>query len=339
MKAIKIFLICFFIILAGIGAWIGYEYHRFVRLPAGSGDTPVIVEIPADETFNAMARRLKAAGVISNVFRFKALARFKDADKRLRAGEYRLTTAMTPLQVLDALVNGDVVLHRLTVPEGFTIREIAQELGRTGLADGGAFVALGMNARLAAEFNLPGRTLEGYLFPDTYFFPKGVAPRAIINQMVRRFKEQFPDAWRQRAQQLKMSVHEVVTLASIIEKETGDSAERPVIASVFHNRLKKRMRLESDPTVIYGLEDFDGNITRRHLSMPTPYNTYVIKRLPPGPIANPGRLAIQAALYPAETGYLFFVSKKDGTHYFSKTMKEHNQAIRKYQLRRRKSES
>ena len=130
------------------------------------------------------------------------------------------------------------------------------------------------------------------------------------------------------------TVHEIVTLASIIEKETGEASERPVISSVFHNRLEKGMRLESDPTVIYGIEDFDGNITRKDLRTPTPYNTYVIKGLPPGPIANPGKMSLQAALYPADTEYIFFVSKKDSTHKFSKTLKEHNRAVRKYQLNR-----
>jgi UPF0755 protein len=157
--------------------------------------------------------------------------------------------------------------------------------------------------------------------------------------MTRRFREAFSDAWRARAHALGMSVHEVVTLASIIEKETGDPAERPLIASVFHNRLERGMRLETDPTVIYGIEDFDGNLTRKHLRTPTPYNTYLNKGLPPGPIASPGKAALEAALYPAESGYLFFVSRKDGTHQFSSTLKEHREAVRKYQLRRSRKSS
>jgi UPF0755 protein len=186
------------------------------------------------------------------------------------------------------------------------------------------------------KLNVPADSFEGYLFPDTYFFPRGVLAKDIITTMVNRFWTQFGVDWKERADELGLSVHEVITLASIIEKETGVSSERPIISSVFHNRLKKRMRLESDPTVIYGISDFDGNITRKHLDTHTPYNTYRIRGLPPGPIANPGAAAIESALFPAETDYLFFVSKKDRTHKFSTTILEHNRAVRKYQLRRKK---
>jgi len=336
LKALKIIAVCLLVFLAGAAAWLWYEYHRFADQPADADGVPVTMDIMAKASFNAVAGQLKDAGVITNPLRFKILARIKGLDKRLKAGEYELSPAMTPLEVLDTLVNGKVVLHRLIVPEGFTILEIAAELQRIGLADAGDFIALATDSHLAAQFNIPAATLEGYLFPDTYFFPKGVSPRTIIARMVSRFHEQFSKQWYARAQQLDLTVHEVVTLASIIEKETGDGAERPIISSVFHNRLKKHMRLESDPTVIYGIEDFDGNITRRDLTTRTPYNTYIIRGLPPGPIANPGKLAIEAALYPAKTDYIYFVSKKDGTHYFSTTIAEHNQAVRRYQLYRRK---
>ena len=157
--------------------------------------------------------------------------------------------------------------------------------------------------------------------------------------MTQRFRESISDTWRTRADGLGLTLHQVVTLASIIEKETGDPAERPLIASVFHNRMQKGMRLETDPTVIYGIKDFDGNLTRKHLRTPTPYNTYVIKGLPPGPIASPGHAALEAALYPAETDYLFFVSRKDRTHQFSSNLKDHQKAVRKYQLRRKPKSS
>jgi UPF0755 protein len=157
--------------------------------------------------------------------------------------------------------------------------------------------------------------------------------------MVQRFRETISDRWRARADELGLTLHEIVTLASIIEKETGVPEERPLIASVFHNRLRKGMRLETDPTVIYGIEDFDGNLTRKHLRTPTPYNTYLIKGLPPGPIASPGRASLEAALYPADTDYLFFVARKDRTHQFSSTLEEHQKAVRKYQLRRRRKSS
>ena len=158
----------------------------------------------------------------------------------------------------------------------------------------------------------------------------------IISAMVNRFWSVFTTEWKVRAKDLGFTVHQIVTLASIIEKETGAAFERPIISSVFHNRLKKKMRLESDPTVIYGIKNFDGNLTRKHLSTHTPYNTYKIKGLPAGPIANPGRASLEAALYPERSVFIYFVSKKDNTHYFSTNLKEHNQAVRKYQLRRKK---
>jgi len=182
---------------------------------------------------------------------------------------------------------------------------------------------------------LGAETLEGYLFPDTYFFPKDVTVEKIISTMVLRFWSIFSPAWKERAKHYGLTVHQVVTLASIIEKETGAAFERPLISSVFHNRLRKKMRLESDPTVIYGIKNFDGNLTRKHLKTRTPYNTYAIRGLPVGPIANPGRASLEAALFPEKTSFIYFVSKKDTTHHFSTNLKEHNRAVRKYQLGRK----
>jgi len=183
---------------------------------------------------------------------------------------------------------------------------------------------------------LAGMTFEGYLFPDTYFFPRDVTIEGIISTMVKRFWSVFVPEWQARAKDLGLSVHQTVTLASIIEKETGAAFERPIISSVFHNRLKKKMRLESDPTVIYGIKNFDGNLTKKHLTTRTPYNTYKIRGLPIGPIANPGSASLEAALYPDDTKYIYFVSRKDRTHQFSMNLKQHNRAVRKYQLGRRK---
>lgn len=318
----------------GIVTWFGIELYRFARLPAGSTDSQEIVTVMPGENFISLADMLKRKGIITDTRKFKLLAIIRRDDKNLKAGEYPLSASMTPGQVLDVLVDGKTFLYRLTVPEGFNIEQIAAVVAETGLGAADDFATLCMDADFTASIGIGAQTLEGYLFPDTYYFPKGVQAETIIGKMVARFKEQFSPAWRQRSEELNMSVHEIVTLASIIEKETGEPSERPVIASVFHNRLKKRMRLESDPTVIYGITDFDGNIKRTHLTTLTPYNTYKIKGLPPGPIANPGRAAIEAALYPAQTDYLFFVSKKDNTHHFSKTIQEHNAAVRKYQLRR-----
>jgi UPF0755 protein len=179
---------------------------------------------------------------------------------------------------------------------------------------------------------IQAESLEGYLFPDTYYFPRNTPIDRIIQTMLDRFNTVFTPAWADRARGIGLSRHQVVTLASIIEKETGAAGERPLIASVFHNRLARGMRLQSDPTVIYGIEDFDGNLTRAHLETPTPYNTYQVAGLPPGPIASPGRAALEAALFPEETDYLYFVARGDGTHQFSTRLDEHNEAVRRYQL-------
>lgn len=334
VKAARRFSLILLMLLAAGAAGVWIDLYRFAHRPAGTDDTPAIIAVAPGETFDHLAATLAQQNIIASERRFRFLARLRGEDKRLKAGEYALVSSMTPVQVLDTLVNNKVMLHRLTIPEGYNLHQIAAEIARLELADAGAFEALAANPAVAAALGHPADTLEGYLYPDTYYFPRGVLPRAIIETMVRRFDAQFPDAWRQQAILLKLSVHQVVTLASIIEKETGAPAERPVIASVFHNRLKKKMRLESDPTVIYGIPEFDGNLTRRHLMTPAPYNTYLIRGLPPGPIANPGRAAMEAALYPAQTDYLFFVSKQDGTHTFSRNYNEHSTAVRKYQLHR-----
>ena len=212
--------------------------------------------------------------------------------------------------------------------------EISQQLEVAGLGTQSAFTTLAHDPNFCTSLGIDSDNLEGYLFPDTYFFEKGMPPETILATMVTRFQKVFVPAWKNRARQRGLSVHQVVTLASIIEKETGTPDERALISSVFHNRLKRNMRLQSDPTVIYGISNFNGNLTRKDLKTPSPYNTYIIKGLPPGPIANPGRLAMEAALFPVNSKFYFFVSKNDTTHHFSATLKEHNRAVGKYQLGR-----
>lgn len=320
------------IILGGASLWL--HLYIFSHRPAGADYTPIIFEIAANDAFDAIAARLKEAGIITGVRRFRLLARIKGDDKRLRAGEYALSTAMSPLNVLEIMVNGEVYLRHLTIPEGYTLKQITAEIGKSGITDPVQFADLAVDSMVIASFGLEGQSLEGYLFPDTYFFPKNTPPNTIIYQMVRRFREQFSPVWQQRMSELDLTLQQVVTLASMIEKETGDAKERPIISSVFHNRLKRKMRLESDPTVIYGLKAFDGNLTRNDLRTPTPYNTYLIDGLPPGPIANPGRASLEAALFPAQTKFLYFVSKNDATHHFSATLQEHRAAVRRYQQQR-----
>ena len=222
----------------------------------------------------------------------------------------------------------------MTIPEGFTSAQIAELLGKKGLVEKGEFLLLTGDQDLVRRYGIAGAGLEGYLYPDTYRFYRGMTALSVVDVMVKRFKE-VTAPFVERAEQLGMAFEDIVALASIVEKETGLAEERPVIASVFLNRLKRGIRLESDPTVIYGLTGFNGNLTRKDLSKPTPYNTYLIPGLPPGPIANPGLDAIKAVLFPAKTNYLYFVSKNDGSHYFSRTLAEHNRAVMIYQKKRR----
>ena len=316
------------------GAFVYYQFTEFRQHPARVDAGQMLFKISPGQSLETIAIRLEKDGIITNQRFFIWLAMLEKADKKLQAGEYLLSGSQSPDALLTTLLSGKVRLYKLTIPEGLTITEIAGRIEKAGYCSRQAFIELCNDPQVVASFHIKGKSLEGFLYPDTYFFPGQTDCRTVAEAMVDRFKTVFTEEWRTRAKALGMNVYEVVTLASIIEKETGDASERPVIASVFHNRLKKKMRLESDPTVIYGIKNFDGNIRRIHLRTVTPYNTYQIKGLPAGPIANPGALAIKAALYPAETDYLFFVSKKDTTHYFSKTIKEHNRAVRKYQLNR-----
>jgi UPF0755 protein len=305
------------LLLAGLCLAGANWFLRFIDTPANPEGGEIILEIRPGDTFRTIAALLEKKGVISSGRLFGLLARYRKVTTRLKAGEYRLSPAMTPAGILDILVQGRVLLHRITVPEGLTFREIAGLAEQAGFSDSRRFMDLCAEGGFLASLGIGQPTLEGYLFPETYFFTRKASPEEIIRAMVARFNTVFTPGWRQRAADLGMDVHQVVTLASIIEKETGDPSERPLIASVFHNRLNRGMRLESDPTVIYGIKDFQGDITRRHLREPTPYNTYLIRGLPPGPIASPGRASLEAALFPADSDYLFFVSRKDTTHAFS----------------------
>ena len=310
------------------------DLYRYAHHPAGDPGARHTINIRQGERFNLVTGDLVRHGIVTHPVKFRALARLGGYDKRIRAGEYLVAAGRTPLQILEQLVEGKVVLHRFTIPEGYTLIQIAQAVAAENLATAQDFIAAATNPTEAEKNRIPAGTFEGYLFPDTYHFPSNITAGEIVSKMVRRFWDVFTPAWQKRAEELGMTVHGIVTLASIIEKETGADHERPLIASEFWNRLKKNMRLESNPTVIYGIEGFDGNLTRKHLRTPTPYNTYINKGLPPGPIANPGAKSLEAALYPADTDYLFFVSRQDGTHQFSATYKAHCRAVRKYQLSR-----
>jgi UPF0755 protein len=327
--------IIFMLIFACLAATAVYvDIYIYAGKSVNTEHVQQVVIVEPGQKFKSLSQILHQKGVISHPVKFRFFSRIKGYDKHIKAGEYVLSSAMTPKKILEILVTGRVRLHRVTIPEGHNLQQIAQAVSQAGLGTQKDFFKAATNADLVRSKGIDAQTFEGYLFPDTYYFTKDATPEKIISSMVKRFWSVFKPEWKNRAKTLGLTIHQVVTLASIIEKETGAAVERPIISSVFHNRLKQGIRLESDPTVIYGIEDFNGNITRRDLEEDTLYNTYRIKGLPPGPIANAGIEAIEAALYPADTRFLYFVSKKDNTHQFSTNLKDHDRAVQKYQLGR-----
>jgi UPF0755 protein len=290
-----------------------------------------IITVPRGTSFRTIANILEKNGVLKDTKGFTFAAAVTGAQKKIKAGEYELSSAMTPMEILENLVEGRTKQYSVTFPEGYNIKQIATALDKANLADREVFIARAKDKVLAASLGIDGAGLEGYLFPDTYRFTKGMDVDEIIVRMVTRFKEVYNSEFRDQARKKGLTAREVVTIASIVEKEAGNVEEMARISAVLQNRLKRGYRLRSDPTVIYGIEDFDGNLTKKHLLALTPYNTYRNFGLPPGPIANPGRAALGATLNPSDEGYLYFVSRNDGTHHFSKTLKEHNRAVDYYQ--------
>lgn len=306
----------------------------FVQTPAETGAESLIVErgTPPGRVIESLHKK----NLISSIPLFKAYLLLKGSAGKIRAGEYSFPPRVTPAEILDLLLKGDFATRRITIPEGWTVREIAEALGKANLVNPDRFLHKCGDLDFIRSLGLPATSLEGYLFPDTYEIYKPKDEEEVLKRLVERFQEIYEGQFEARAREIGMTTEEAVTLASLVEKETGQAEERPVIASVFLNRLKKGMPLATDPAVIYGIPNFSGNLTRQDLNRPGPYNTYLNAGLPPTPIANPGAEAIRAVLYPAETDYLYFVSKNDGTHRFSKTEAEHNAAVRKYQLNRSK---
>lgn len=318
------------LILVTIGAYSVLECRRHWGSPIDPNGRPVIIDIPKGQSFAATTAQLHRFGLIGSPPCFRGMARMAGLDHRVKAGEYSLSAAMSPEAILEKLASGEVVLHSLVIPEGYTMHQIAAVIDRSGISDGKAFLTAATDPAVCARLQVPARTLEGYLFPDTYLFPKNTAAMTIVQTMVQRFRARVTPAMVEQAERLGMSLHQIVILASMIEKETGVDAERRLVSSVFHNRLKRGMRLESDPTAVYGVADLSKGITREHLQANTPYNTYRITGLPEGPIANPGLSSLTAALYPTETDYLYFVASDERHHRFSRTWGEHEEAVRAY---------
>ena len=317
--------------LAGAAA---YQALRWAQRPVVSPDQQPpaqIVVIPEGSSYQQVASLLKREHLIKSRAAFILLGKSKAADRKIHPGEYELNAAMSAEQILSKLLAGRVVLHPVTIPEGFTMAQIGQLLGQLDITDTTEFLRLSRDGEFIESLGIQASSVEGYLFPETYHFARETKAKEVIRTMVDGVKRLWTAEWQEQAKRFNMSLHEVLTLASVIEKETGAQDERELIAAVFHNRLRRKIPLQSDPTVIYGLTAFDGNLRKRDLSNTSPYNTYRVQGLPPGPIASPGSHSIRAALFPSRASYLYFVSRNDGTHYFSSSLEEHNRAVEKFQ--------
>lgn len=316
-------------------AAVAVTYHfveSYFLTPANPAATQhIVVDFTPDKSLKALASELESKGLVRTSLSLRVIARLKKQDTLLKAGEYELSPSMTPEQILDKLARGEMVLRRFTVKEGMRAGEIGALVEAAGIAHRAEVDAALADPSLLSELNLPGGSFEGYLFPETYSFPRDTSGRKIVAAMKQQFDAKWKPEWDARAKGLGRTKHEIVTLASIIEKESGNVEEQPKIAGVFYNRLRLGMKLQADPTVIYGIRDFNGNITKEDLLTPTPYNTYVITGLPPGPIANPGLSALTAALFPEQSTYLYFVGNGAGRHIFSTNLADHNSAVNEFQ--------
>jgi UPF0755 protein len=316
----------------GAGVWFGvYVVGKGPGLLAKD----VVVVIPKGASVRTIGQILGDAGLIYNDIRFSLLARLSGYSGHLQAGEFLLKSGKKPGEVIKDLAFARPVQHSVTIIEGLRAIEIAEVLERKGWCKASEFISLVQEERFIQSLGLENLTsLEGYLYPDTYRLTADMrGAEKIITMMVGRFFQVWEELISETA--LNIVREEAVILASIVEKETAAEAERSLIAGVFKNRLTRGMRLQSDPTVIYGIENFSGRITRKQLRSPTPYNTYTISGLPVGPICNPGKEALRAAINPAETDYFYFVSKNNGEHQFSASLQEHNRAVRKYQKKKK----
>jgi UPF0755 protein len=299
-------------------------------MPVSLEDRWKEVHIPEGVSYAQGISILKNEGIIKNEYIFFILGKLFMMDKRLIPGFYNMNTSMSPIEIFRRLMKGMIVQYTISIPEGAALRDIKPKFIETGLMDENSW-KLASDREFLDSLNIDAPTIEGYIYPDTYSFAKGAYPGDIFRIMVQRMREHFNEKLRERAEELGMSEREILTLASIIEKEAQYDRERPLISAVYHNRLKKNMKLQADPTVNYGTKRFGYRIRTKDLKRRTPYNTYVIKGLPPGPIASPGIKSIKAALFPADVNYLYFVSKNDGTHYFSNNGEDHMRAVYIYQ--------
>lgn len=310
-------------VAAGAGGYAGYSYVN--SSPGHRG--LYSLEIRTGMSAGQIANQLEAEGLIRSSVFFRLLARVHGYDRHIHAGTHWIDGTKPTSGILRQLLTGGLHIVRVTIPEGLTIREIGARLARDLPFSAEEFVAAATDSALVARWTYPGAyTLEGYLFPDTYHLDVNASVNQTIGVLAGRFHAVFTPEWEKRADSLGMSVHEIVTLASIVEKEAQVARERGIVSQVFHKRLKLRYRLGADPTVKYAMEDPNRRLSLRDIEIDSPYNTYKHHGLPPGPICSPGRGALHATLYPADTDYLYFVANWDGTHTFTRSLREHNRA-------------
>ena len=302
----------------------------YAATPVGKDHDSQTVDIPRGASFIEIVDILDGAGLIKHRLLFCLLAISQRANGHMKAGEYEFTEATTPLTIIRKMVRGDIKGYLVTFPEDTSLSEVATRLAAYNLVDEKRFMRLATNQEFINSLGIDSTSLEGYLFPDTYLLDRSMESREVIKIMVKRFWKKVTPQMLERARELGFTTQKFVTLASMIGKETADKEEKALISAVFHNRLKKGMKLQCDPTAVYDVSNFRGTVTKRDLLNDTPHNTYRIYGLPPTPIANPGLDSLQAALNPAPVGYLYFVSKNNGTHSFSSNFNAHNQAVSRY---------
>lgn len=331
-KLLLVLLVCGAIGAAGV--W--WSYRQLEQPYRGFDGAEVFVEIPQGASVAAMADRLADAGVVLHPLAFRVAARMSGSERALKAGEYRFADPATPGEVVARLAKGDVYTRAVTFREGLTMWDTAEVFAAAGLGTVDEFLIEARDPARIQSIDPDARSLEGYLFPDTYQLPRSAGAKGTVDAMVASFLRAFDADLRAAATARGMSVREVVTIASLVEKETAHPPERPIVSAVYQNRLRINMGLQCDPTVIYALRlanRWNGNLTRENMRIDSPYNTYRYAGLPPGPIASPGRASLEAAVRPSADKYLYFVSRNDGTHVFSHTLAEHNRAVQEWQIR------
>jgi UPF0755 protein len=336
MRKLALAFIFVVVIVVGAPVLLGtIMWTRITEKYKGYDTAEQFVEIPRGATAGDIRRRLVDAGVVESDLTMRAALLWSRQADRLKAGEYRFDRPLSAMDVIERLVRGEVYTERVTFREGLTITEMADVFAREKLGQASDFVAAAKNVSLIADLDHTAPDLEGYLFPETYTVSRSTSATELVAAMVARFRDNFPDASRQRGEADGFSVREIVTLASLVEKETARAEERPMVAAVYRNRLKIGMGMQADPTVIYALQRagrYNGNIRRVDLSFDSPYNTYRYRGLPPGPIAAPGKAALDAAIAPATVPHLYFVSRNDGSHVFADTLAEHNRNVQEFQV-------